>query len=205
MNVLVMAKAPVPGRVKTRLCPPCTPEQAASVAAAALADTLAAVGTGTLVLSGRYDAPAGWGVVPQRGDGLGERLRHAFVDAGTTSLLVGMDTPQVTSALLDEAAATLRTDGVDAVLGPAADGGWWTLGLRDPYHADVLVDVPMSTDRTGELTLAALLHRELRVVVLPTLRDVDTADDAHAVARECAAGSAFARAVAAHVPTGVRA
>jgi glycosyltransferase A (GT-A) superfamily protein (DUF2064 family) len=204
VNVLVLAKAPVPGRVKTRLCPPCTPGQAALVAEAALVDTLAAVGTGTLVLSGRYDAPAGWRVLPQRGDGLGARLRHAFADVGGTSLLLGMDTPQVTPDLLDVARATLDTAGVDAVLGPAVDGGWWTLGLRDPRHAEVLVDVPMSTDRTGDLTLAALLRRDLRVVVLPTLRDVDTADDAHAVAAGCAPGSAFARAVAAHVPAGVR-
>ncbi len=199
MNVLVMAKEPVPGRVKTRLCPPCTPEQAATVAAAALADTLATVGSGTLVLSGRYAAPAGWRVVPQRGDGLGARLHHAFVDTwrpGTASLLVGMDTPQLTPVLLRTTVATLTGDGVDAVLGPADDGGWWTLGLRDPAHARILDDIPMSTDRTGELTLAGLLRRGLRVAVLLTLRDVDTAHDARAVARECAPGSAFARAVA---------
>lgn len=194
-----MAKEPAPGRVKTRLCPPCTPEQAATVAAAALADTLAAVGSGTLVLSGRYAAPAGWRIVPQRGDGLGARLHHAFVDTrrpGTASLLVGMDTPQLTPALLRTTVETLTRDGVDAVLGPAHDGGWWTLGLREPAHARILDDIPMSTGRTGELTLAGLLRRDLRVVLLPTLRDVDTADDARVVAGQCAPRSAFARAVA---------
>ena len=200
---LVIAKAPVPGRVKTRLCPPCTPQQAAQVAAAALTDTLAAVGHGTLVLSGRYSAPAGWRVVPQRGDGLASRLHHAFHDTrlpGAASLLVGMDTPQLTPAILDDAAATLATGGVDAVLGPAVDGGWWTLGLRDPAHAHVLRTVPMSTARTGALTLAALRQRGLRVALLPTLRDVDTAADAIAVAGECPPHAAFPRAVAAHVP-----
>jgi glycosyltransferase A (GT-A) superfamily protein (DUF2064 family) len=204
---LVMAKAPVPGLVKTRLCPPCTPGQAAAVAAAALADTLAAVGNGTIVLSGPYVAPAGWRVVPQRGEGLAARLHHAFLDtrrAGSASLLVGMDTPQLTPDLLRLAESTLAPAGVDAVLGPADDGGWWTLGLRDPLCADALVDVPMSTDRTGELTLAALRRRGLRVALLPRLRDVDTAADAYAVARECAPHSAFVRAVATYLPAGVR-
>jgi rSAM/selenodomain-associated transferase 1 len=202
---LVMAKAPVPGLVKTRLCPPCTPAQAAAVAAAALADTLAAVGTGTIVLSGRWITPPGWRVVPQRGDGLAERLHHAFLDTrrpGAASLLVGMDTPQLTPDLLRNAVSTLAT--ADAVLGPADDGGWWTLGLRDPAHADALVGVPMSTDRTGELTLAALRDRGLRVALLPRLRDVDTADDAYAVARECPPQSAFVRAVASYLPAEAR-
>ena len=84
-RILVIAKAPVPGRVKTRLCPPCTPEQAALVAAAALRDTLDAVDATpgverVLVLDGRFAAPPGWSTVAQRGDGLGERLRNAFAD-----------------------------------------------------------------------------------------------------------------------------
>jgi len=109
----VLAKAPVPGRVKTRLCPPCTPDQAARVAAAALADTVDAVSAApasrrTLVVAGPHPAPAGWSRVGQRGDGLGARLAHAFADtrrAGTPSLLLGMDTPQLTADQLAFAAA----------------------------------------------------------------------------------------------------
>jgi len=205
---LVMAKAPVPGRVKTRLCPPCTPAQAARLAAAALADTLAVIGAcaegrRTLVLSGGYVAPSGWRVAPQRGDGLATRLHHAFLDTrlpGTASLLIGMDTPQLTPGLLRTAEATLITVGVDAVLGPAEDGGWWALGLRDPGHADVVRTVPMSTDHTGADTLAALHHRGLRVALLPTLRDVDTVEDARVVADLCPPRSRFTQAVAAHLP-----
>jgi uncharacterized protein len=205
---LVLAKAPVPGRVKTRLCPPCTPVQAARLAAAALTDTLAVVGASTarartLVLCGAYAAPPGWRVVRQHGDGLASRLHHAFVDSrlpGVASLLVGMDTPQLTPALLETAAAALAGVRVDAVLGPAEDGGWWVLGLRDPAHADILRTVAMSTADTGGETVAALRRRGLRVALLPTLRDVDTADDAHAVARQCPPLSRFARAVAAHLP-----
>jgi rSAM/selenodomain-associated transferase 1 len=206
-QLLVIAKEPVPGAVKTRLCPPCTPVDAARIAAAALADTIdvadrTAVDRRVLVLSGRYRPPPGWVVVRQRGAGLGERLAHAFADTarpGTATLLIGMDTPQVTPRLLAVAVGALARSGVDAVLGPADDGGWWALGLRDPRHAAALAGVTMSTARTGADTLAALRGRGLRVAPLPVLRDVDTAADAHAVARRCRPGR-FTRAVAALVP-----
>lgn len=202
MNVLLMAKTPVPGRVKTRLCPPCTPEQAAAVAVAALADTVDAVTAAparrrVLVVDGDLAAPAGWDRVGQRGADLGARLANAFSDTGG-GLLVGMDTPQLQAPLLRLAAVLLGR--ADAVLGPADDGGWWALGLRDPAHAEVLRDIATSTPTTGADTLAALRRRGLRVSMLPRLRDVDTAADAHAVAALCDPVSRFAVAVAAHVP-----
>jgi uncharacterized protein len=204
-SLLVLAKAPVPGRVKTRLCPPCTPAQAAAVAAAALADTLAAVHATpavqrTLVLDGEYPAPAGWAVARQRGDGLGARLAHAFADTarpGTPALLVGMDTPQVTPRHLTRILAAL--DHADAVIGPATDGGWWTLALRDPHAAAALHDVEMSTSDTCRQTVAALVCLGLRVAVDATLTDVDTATDACLVA-DLVPGSRFARAVRDRVP-----
>ncbi|WP_305787015.1 TIGR04282 family arsenosugar biosynthesis glycosyltransferase [Symbioplanes lichenis] len=205
-QLLVLAKTPVPGRVKTRLCPPCTPEQAAAIAAAALADTLdagTAAGAGTFVVDGDHPAPSGWLRMAQRGDSLGERIAHAFADTarpGTATLLIGMDTPQVTPGLLRAALNSLTTGLHDAVLGPAADGGWWALGLRDPGHATVLRDVPMSTRDTGSLTLAALRKRGVRVGTLPVLRDVDTAEDAYAVAELCPPNSQFRAAVAALGP-----
>jgi glycosyltransferase A (GT-A) superfamily protein (DUF2064 family) len=207
-QILVLAKTPKPGFVKTRLCPPCTPEQAARIAAAALEDTLHAV-TATpaagrvLVVEGDYPAPAGWSRVAQRGGLLGERLANAYGDTalpGLASLLIGMDTPQAGPWLLGDAIRRLGVDGTDAVLGLAEDGGWWALGLRDPSHAEVLKDVPMSTADTGALTLAALRERGLRVVALPVLTDVDTAADAHTVAALCSAGSRFAVAVPELVP-----
>jgi len=208
VQLLLIAKAPVPGRVKTRLCPPATPVQAAAVAAAALADTVDALSVTpavrrTIVLSGRYRVPAGWYGTAQRGDGLAQRLANGFRDTalpGTAALLVGMDTPQLTPELLAGAAVALR--GFDAVLGPAADGGWWALGLREPLHARVLTAVPMSTVDTGTMTLRALRGMGLRVAQLPELRDVDTAADAHAVAALCPGGR-FAAAVAAHLPVTV--
>src|SRR5439155_3116666 len=194
------AKAPVPGRVKTRLCPPCTARQAADIAAAALADTLAAAGATpaerhTIVLCGQYEPPAGWRRVAQRGDGLAARLANGFADTArphTATLLIGMDTPQVTPTLLGAVAAGLAD--ADAVLGPAEDGGWWALALRDPADAEALRGVPMSTPDTMGWTVHALRARGLRVGYGPPLRDVDTAADARHVAALCPGGR-FAAAV----------
>jgi uncharacterized protein len=206
-RIVVLAKTPVPGRVKTRLCPPCTPDQAARIAAAALADTLATV-TATpaaariLAVEGDLAAPAGWSRVAQRGGLLGERLAHAYADTallGQATLLIGMDTPQAGPGLLADASARLTAGDADAVLGPATDGGWWALGLRDPAHASVLRDIPTSTGETGALTRAALEALGLRVATLPQLTDVDIALDALAVAALCPPGSRFAAAVAAEL------
>ncbi|GGK80596.1 TIGR04282 family arsenosugar biosynthesis glycosyltransferase [Mangrovihabitans endophyticus] len=199
IQLIVVAKAPVPGRVKTRLCPPCTPEQAAAIAAASLADTLDVVSATpvvrrTLLLAGDHPCPDGWHVVPQRGTGLAARLANGFADSalrGVPSLLIGMDTPQVTTAALTEAANRLGER--EVLLGPACDGGWWALGLTRPADAAALRSVPMSSARTGAFTLAALSGR--RCGLLSELRDVDTAQDARAVAALCPPDSRFARAV----------
>jgi glycosyltransferase A (GT-A) superfamily protein (DUF2064 family) len=207
MRVLVLAKVPVPGRVKTRLCPPCTPEQAARVAAAALADTIDAVSATpdrVLVTDTAFAAPPGWTNRLQRGGPLGERLANAFADTrtpGTATLLVGMDTPQLTADHIDKAGRLLsEPGGPDAVLGFAEDGGWWALGLREPAHAEILQDIETSTSKTGLRTHEALLRRGLRVAELPWLRDVDTAPDAHAAAALCPPGRRFPAVVAAEVP-----
>lgn len=193
---LVLAKAPVAGRVKTRLCPPWTYEQAAAVASAALTDTIATVGEGVLVVDGDHPTPANWQRIPQRGAELPARLANAFADAGRGPMvLLGMDTPQVTRAHLGEAARLLQES--DAVLGLAEDGGWWALGLREPAHAEALRTIPTSRSDTGDRTLRALQGRGLRVGLLPVLRDVDTARDARTVAALCPDTSTFRRIVTA--------
>jgi uncharacterized protein len=184
-TLLVIAKQPVPGRVKTRLVPPCTYEQAAALAEAALADTLHAVLSAparrrVLVLDGEPGPwlPPGFDVVPQCGGPLDERLAAAFDAVDGPALLIGMDTPQVTPALL-----TVDWRAADAFFGPAADGGFWALGLRAPDPA-LLRGVPMSTSVTGAVQRARLVAAGLRVADLPELRDVDTAVDALGVARQ---------------------
>ena len=187
--LVVIAKAPAPGRSKTRLCPPCTPEQAAALAEASLRDTIAALAAAParrriVALEG---APDGWlrpgfEVHRQRGNGLAERLGDALVAAGGPALVVGMDTPQVSAPLLRQAARRLTAPGVDAVLGPALDGGYWTIGLRRPDQS-VFSGVPMSRADTFAAQRRRLDSLGLRTALLPPLRDVDTIEDAAAVAR----------------------
>jgi glycosyltransferase A (GT-A) superfamily protein (DUF2064 family) len=194
-TLLVIAKQPVPGRVKTRLVPPCTYEQAAALAEAALADTLHTVLTvparrRVLVLDGQPGPwlPPGFDIVPQCGGPLDERLAAAFAAVRGPALLIGMDTPQVTSTLL-----TVDWSAADAVFGPADDGGFWALGLRVPDPA-LIRGVPMSTPDTGSVQRDRLLAAGLRVADLPALRDVDTAADAVAVARQAPRSRFAARA-----------
>jgi uncharacterized protein len=183
-TLLVIAKQPVPGRVKTRLVPPCTYEQAAALAEAALADTLRTVAMTParrriLVLDGEPGPwlPSGFDIAAQCAGPLDERLACAFAAVTGPALLIGMDTPQVTPGLL-----AVDWQAADAVFGPAADGGFWALGLRVPDPA-LLRGVPMSTPATGAVQRARLLAAGLRIADLPELRDVDTAADALAVAR----------------------
>ncbi|WP_327312613.1 TIGR04282 family arsenosugar biosynthesis glycosyltransferase [Streptomyces sp. NBC_01235] len=182
-TLLVIAKEPRPGRVKTRLTPPFTPAEAAALAEAALTDTLHAVAAAPatrriLVLEGTPGPwlPPGFDVVPQCDGGLDERLAAAFADCDGPALLIGMDTPHVTPELL-----TVDFTGCDAWFGPAEDGGFWALGLAEP-DPELLRGVPMSTAVTGAVQRERLVGAGLRVRDLPWLRDVDTAADAEEVA-----------------------
>lgn len=200
----VIAKAPRAGHSKTRLCPPCVPAEAAGLAAAALRDTLDVVlatpsHRRVLVLDGTPGPwlPDGFEILPQRGAGLEERLAAAFADIGEPTLLVGMDTPQLTTGLLAEGTAAL-TAGAPAVLGLADDGGYWAIGLRDSTSG-LFAGIPMSEDHTGAAQLARLRAHGRDPVLLPPLRDVDRFADALAVAA-LRPGSRFARAVGALAP-----
>jgi uncharacterized protein len=210
-RILVVAKTPVAGLVKTRLGAEVGMERAAELAAAALLDTVrtctAAVGAARCRLALEGDlaegvdagrlafALAGWSVFPQRGEGLADRLAASQVDLADEApgpvVQICMDTPQVTVAHLREVIEGLAT--CDAVLGDAEDGGWWALGLNEPRRAELLHGVPMSTPTTGAATRRALERAGLVVGRAPVVRDVDTAADAEAVAAECPSGSEFAR------------
>jgi len=187
-RLLVMAKAPVPGRVKTRMSPPCTLPEAAMVAQAALEDTLATGRTAfpglvVVILDGE---PGPWlppdvAVLPQCEGDLAARLAGAFHAAGAPAIAIAGDTPQVTPALLTLAVTRLLSADVDAVLGPTDDGGYWIIGLRR-HDPDVFVGVPMSTAHTASAQRDRLRRLGLTWVELPSLRDVDTFADAVAVA-----------------------
>jgi len=203
--LLVIAKDPLPGAVKTRLTPPCSPAQAARLAEAALRDTLDTVSRTpadrrVLILDGdpnrwRRD---GFELIPQRGCDLAQRLTAAFADVCAPALLVGMDTPQLTPQLLLDGMRALASPEVDAVLGRALDGGYWSVGLKhDP--APVFDGVPMSTARTWRVQRQRMRELGWRVHEQPALRDVDTITDAHVVA-DLAPQSRFATALAALAP-----
>ncbi|WP_029118026.1 DUF2064 domain-containing protein [Mycobacterium sp. URHB0044] len=209
--VLVVAKAPVPGLAKTRLAASMGDDAAADHAAAALLDTLDAVAaapvaarvvalTGDLAAASRSTELtarlADFTVIEQRGADFADRLANAHADAaaaagGLPVLQIGMDTPQVTPALLADCAATLTK--ADAVLGMACDGGWWVLGVTDPAMAGCLRDVPMSTPDTGAVTLRALRDTGVDVRLVSELADVDTIDDVAVVGRACPPSSRFHR------------
>ncbi|TFC86093.1 DUF2064 domain-containing protein [Cryobacterium sp. TMT3-29-2] len=205
-TIVVIAKECLPGRVKTRLHPPLSLEQAAELAAASLDDTLAALAalpaTRRILAFDGVIAPlaaAGYEILPQVEGTLDVRLAAVFDACEGPTVLVGMDTPQLTSAQL-EPVFTDWTDDVDAWFGFADDGGFWALALNDLADArvrgDLIRGVPMSRDDTGALQLKRLTDAGLRVSLLPTLTDVDTIDDAHRVA-EIAPTGGFAAALTA--------
>ncbi len=139
LHVLVMAKAPVAGKVKTRLCPPCSPQEAAAVAEAALADTLEAVaGCGAEVKVVALDGspgrwmPAGLRVIAQRGASFAARLANAWAETrpwtGGWGIQIGMDTPQVTAGELDDLLEVLRDRDPDCPAGPPPCSAWPATG-----------------------------------------------------------------------------
>jgi glycosyltransferase A (GT-A) superfamily protein (DUF2064 family) len=208
VTLLVVAKAPEPGRAKTRLAEAVGDRVAAEIAAAALLDTLDAVAAApvasrVVALTGDLDAAASaveirqrlasFMVISQRGEDFAARLANAHTDAagGLPVLQIGMDTPQVSAELLTGCVRRLLE--VPAVLGPAHDGGWWALGVAEPAMAQCLRSVPMSMPNTGDLTVKALRDNGVDVATVQALADVDFVDDVEGVRGACAPTSRFAR------------
>jgi glycosyltransferase A (GT-A) superfamily protein (DUF2064 family) len=199
-TLILIAKETIPGKVKTRLHPPLSFEQAAELAAASLSDTFLAVSTlpatrrilafdGNLLPSGSED----FEVIPQIAGELDVRLGAIFDECEGPTVLIGMDTPQLAASDLAPVFETWPDD-VDAWFGPASDGGFWTLALKDP-DGDLIRGVPMSRDDTGAIQRARLTDAGLRVRTLPSLTDVDTIDNAREVAA-LAPNSRFAATLA---------
>ena len=185
-TLIIIAKETLPGRVKTRLHPALSLDAAAEVAAASVADTLAVaisldVERRILLFDGVTPPPGSdlFEIVPQVAGSLDERLAAIFDAVTGRTVLVGMDTPQLTrehlAPVLDTAAD------IDAWFGPARDGGFWAIGMQQP-RGDLIRGVPMSRDDTGAIQLSRLHAAGLRVKILPTLTDVDTIETAREVA-----------------------
>jgi glycosyltransferase A (GT-A) superfamily protein (DUF2064 family) len=199
--VLVVAKVPIPGQVKTRLAATEGPVRAALLAAAALLDTLDAceqafgLARCHVALAGELGRLAdgelatrlaAWHVHPQRGAGLGARIANAHRDVHLATrapvVQLGMDTPQVSPVLLRSVAVAVAVAAHRPVLGLADDGGWWLLATCLASQVDGLEEVPMSTPGTGLATWQLLRAGGVHVGVAPLLRDVDKAADAEHVA-----------------------
>ncbi len=191
--MLLVAKAPVAGRVKTRLAATIGPERAAALGRAMLLDTLdgcrrevRAVGVlcaadDEVEMLARLVGP-GAPIVIQEGNGLGDALRTGVRFAlahGGVALLVSSDIPGVPVGALYRAVALLG-EGIDVVLGPGNDGGYWLIGVRAD-HPGLFDGIPWSTEGVLEATLARCSELSLAVRLLEPWRDIDTMDDVAAL------------------------
>ena len=204
--LIILAKAPVPGQVKTRLSPALTPDEAATLHGSFVLDTLertkAAIGTFKLPID-RFLACApssshvffrimesrhGVTLLDQQGDDLGARMHHAF--AGLFALgyqrvcLVGTDVPSLPLSHYRDAVEALTRH--DLVIGPASDGGYYLIGLTRP-RPDLFTNMPWSTDRVMPLTEQKAVAAGLKIALLPRWSDVDTIDDLQALIDESTA------------------
>jgi hypothetical protein len=189
----VMAKAPRPGKVKTRLCPPLTLDQAAVINVCFLRDTteniaaVSASGVSAGIVSytpvgdeALFDnlLPADFALIPQRGDGFGERLFATAEDllaCGYSSIcLIDSDSPTVPAAAFEQAVAELARPGDRVVLGPSDDGGYYLIGLKR-IHSNLFESVNWSTATVFAETIAAANTANLETVILPLWYDVDDA------------------------------
>lgn len=190
-RVLVFAKAPIPGQVKTRLIPALGAERAAQLHRQLVERTLkvaieSGVGTLELCCGSELDHPFflecarrhSLVLAPQGEGDLGERMQRAFeraLDACDWAILIGSDVPALDAEYLRRAAMHLRSDS-GAVLGPAEDGGYVLIGLRGP-STDLFRGMPWGSATVLEQTRARLDRLGCRVAELHALWDVDRPED----------------------------
>jgi hypothetical protein len=189
--VAIMAKAPRAGTVKTRLCPPLSPREAAALARGFLRDRIAQVRDLTGVSPAIAYTPASardlferlapdFALTPQDGADLGARMRStlaALLSSGhQAAVAIGTDTPTLPTRVIQHAVELIASGDVDVVLGPAEDGGYYLIGVRAD-HPTLFDDVPWSTTAVLEITLSRARAAGLRVACVSPWRDVDTPDD----------------------------
>ena len=203
VTVALIAKTPQPGRVKTRLCPPCTPIEAADLAALLLTHAIDAIRQAVqlslppirpaILLDGEPGSwiPDGWHTVQQRGGGLDERLANGLLDLGQHTLVMAMDSPEVTATDIVDAVTKLGQR--DVVLGPTHDGGYWCIGAKIPVP-QLTLGVPMSQPSTFDAQCQRVRELGLALGLAATHDDVDTFADALRVAQRLP-GSPFAHAI----------
>jgi rSAM/selenodomain-associated transferase 1 len=198
--LVIFAKAPVPGQVKTRLCPPLTPDEAATLHGSFVIDMLertkvataklklpldrylACAPSSTLVFFQIMEERQSVKLIDQVGDDLGARMQQAFATMFGKGyqrvFIVGADVPSLPLDHYKQALTQLDTH--DIVLGPALDGGYYLLGLKQP-RPELFADIAWSTDRVLTATQEKAAGLGLKVALLPSWRDVDTIDDLQAL------------------------
>ncbi|MGH7207274.1 MAG: TIGR04282 family arsenosugar biosynthesis glycosyltransferase [Nitrospiraceae bacterium] len=201
--LIIFAKAPIPGQVKTRLCPPLTLDEAASLHGSFVLDALERsqeAGRHGAVTVDRFLACAPPAdhvffkimeerqrvrLLHQTGDDLGARMDHAFKEVFALgyqcAILVGTDMPSLPASCYGQAVKLLSDH--DLVLGPSLDGGYYLIGLKRPTP-DLFIGIPWSTDQVFSLTRTKAEVLGLKSALLPTCRDVDTIDDLLALIEE---------------------
>jgi rSAM/selenodomain-associated transferase 1 len=194
-NVLIVAKAPIPGRAKTRLVPPLTPQQAADLQEALLLDTVEACraeAETALLYADPSDAPVlarlvgpDVPLVLQEGRGLGDALRLGMARglADGPAALVSADIPAFPAGSLSRAFSLLEERAADIVLGPALDGGYWLIAMREP-SAVPFHEIPWSTPAACAVTVQRCREGGLELATLDPWRDVDTTVDLAFLLRE---------------------
>lgn len=197
----VMTKAPLAGKVKTRLTPPLTPAEAANLNICFLRDTAAAISTATTQALARgigvftplgaesayqHILPDTFELVPQRGEQFGERLSLAIEDLlrlGFESVcLINSDSPTIPAECFSEAVQILRRSDNMIVLGPSDDGGYYLIGLKK-LHRALFENIDWSTERVLSQTMERATQLDLKIHLLPAWYDVD---DRTSLARLCA-------------------
>lgn len=197
-ELILFARQPIAGQVKTRLQPALTPQQSADIATFMLRTTASRATEfwpGDVYLYATPDAQhpeflelnqtLHLFLAAQGSGDLGERMRRALQDGITrrgAAAIMGCDVPQCAGSILESAYEHLARG--RSVLGPTMDGGYYFIGLQRDVP-DVFVDMPWGSDKVLAETLARAAHAGIEFETLPVLRDVDTVEDLAAVAQDC--------------------
>jgi rSAM/selenodomain-associated transferase 1 len=191
MNALViMAKEPVIGKVKTRLSPPLSPEAAAGLYKNFLLDKIAQVNGITNVSpfiayypdTGleffKEHSPDGFELIEQVGNDLGERLAgissELFKRGFEKVVMIDSDSPNLPTAYIRE--GFFKLEKADAVLGPTDDGGYYLVGMKKNLP-EIFKNIPWSTREVSKVTLQRIMDIGKSLYLLPGWYDVDTAED----------------------------
>jgi uncharacterized protein len=195
--IVIMAKRPEPGNVKTRLCPPLTPEQAADLYVAFFLDTVSLVhGIEHTDVFVAYDPetaldffsqimPPAVKCIPQGAGDLGNRLSGissiVFSHGYKKVIVLASDAPHLPQDYIR--LAFTRLDNTDVILGPCDDGGYYLIGLRFPVR-EVFEGIPWSTSRVLDLTIETAHEAGMTCELLPPCYDIDTGEDAQRLMKD---------------------